>query len=274
MSPASARFHAHRVYDYDRRASKEDPLIEYGLEGLRTGKPVTLYHGTTQLFRSFDMARSRGELNEGYYGNGIFLTPKKRVAELYANANRNIGFTPSIVADLKRKKPAAGRFLEILVEHGDGGWRFALKEAGFWREVPGPGEGHVDLVGFEDYLGVVPNDVSDLAAYIIGSKVMPLGSDTDSVLEELMGRATGAPDYVYDNLDSLGLDSKTYRPKVYTVSVTCSNPLVTKRKAQARNARSKGYDSVFFYGSDLVQGVPEVAVYSPRNVKIRKIEVV
>lgn len=264
------------AYDYDRRVAREtvDPLVEYHLEGLRTGHPVTLYHGTTRLFRSFDMGQSRDELVDSYYGRGIFLTPSKRVAGEYAYANRNIGFSPTIVADLKRRKPAAGRFLEMLVEHGDGGWTRALQDAGFWRENPGPGEGHVDLVGFEDYLGVDPNAVSDLAAYIIGSKVKPLGSETDSVLDELMNSSTGAPDYVYDNLDALGLDSKTYRPKVYTVAVTVSNPLVTKSTSQARKARSKGYDSVFFYGTNLVQGVPEIAVFNPRNVKVRKIEVV
>jgi hypothetical protein len=56
--------------------------------------------------------------------------------------------------------------------------------------------------------------------------------------------------------------------------VTVSNPLVTANKAQASKARSKGFDSVVFYGSDLVDGVPEVAVFSPRNVKVRNIEVI
>lgn len=263
------------AYDYDRRVAKadQDPLAEYHLEGLRTGQPVTLYHGTTRLFRAFDMNRSRGELNEGYYGNGIFLTPSKRVAEMYANANRNIGFPPSIIDDLKRRNAPAGKFLQTLFDHGQDGWEIAWKEAGFWNANPKPGEAQVDWAGYNEYIGVDGNTLQDIADYIIGSKSKPLGLGGGS-LDLFGGGSTGLPDHVYSSLDEVGLDSKTYRPKVYTVAVTCTNPLVTKSKSAARKARSKGYDSVFFFGSDLVQGVPEVAVYSPRNVKVRKIEVV
>lgn len=259
------------AYSYDRRARGPSPIEEYGLQGMLTGAPVTLYHGTTRLFRRFDMSQSRDELVDQFYGKGIFLTPSKRVAAEYANANRNIGFPPSLVGDLKRKNPAAGRFLEILVGKGDEAWELAIREAGFWRENPPPGEGAVDLVGFQDYLGVDPNTVGDVAAYVLGSKVLPLERDSSGL--DLFTPNTGAPDHIYDSLDELGLDSKTYRPKVYTVKVTVSRPLVTKSKAQARSARQKGYDSVVFYGSDLVLGVPEVAVYDPRNVRIQKIEV-
>jgi hypothetical protein len=233
---------------------------------------VVLYHGTTRLFRAFDMSHSRGELVDSYYGKGIFLTPSKRIAELYANANRNIGFPPSIIDDLKRKNGPAGKFLQTLVEHGKDGWEVAWKEAGFWNDNPGPGEPQADWLGFDAYTGVDGNTVQDIADYIIGSKSKPLGGG--GPLDLFGGGSTGLSDYIYNSLDEIGLDSKTYRPKVYTVVVTVNNPLVTKSKSAARKARSKGYDSVFFYGADLVQGVPEVAVYSPRHVKVRKIEVV
>jgi hypothetical protein len=85
---------------------------------------------------------------------------------------------------------------------------------------------------------------------------------------------TGLPDYAYKYLDEIGLDSKTYRPKVYTVTVTVKNPLITANDSAAKAARHKGYDSVVFYGRDLVQGVPEVAVFNPSNVKVKHIEVV
>jgi hypothetical protein len=49
---------------------------------------------------------------------------------------------------------------------------------------------------------------------------------------------------------------------------------VTKSQSAARKARSQGYDSVFYYGTDLVKGIPEVAVFRPQDVKIRRIEVV
>jgi hypothetical protein len=72
----------------------------------------------------------------------------------------------------------------------------------------------------------------------------------------------------------MGLNSKVYRPKVYTVSVTATKLLVTKNKSQASKARAKGFDCVVYHGTDLVGGVPEVAVFDPRAVKVRKVEVI
>jgi len=262
------------VYSYDRRAAARSlDLSHYGLEGLPEGKPTVLYHGTTKLFRRFELARSRDELVDRFYGKGVFLTPSKRVAGQYADANRNIGFDPSIIADLKRKKPNAGWFLQFIYDHGGDVWEPALREAGFWRDDPPPGVGQVDLVGFTEFLGIPdPNSLATIAGYIIGSKEKPLGSD-DSALS-LFNTSTGAPHWLYDELDEIGLNSKVYRPKIYTVVAQVSNTLVTANKAQARGARSKGYDSVIYYGSDLVGGVPEVAVYNPKNVRITKIEIV
>ena len=124
----------------------------------------------------------------------------------------------------------------------------------------------------DEHIGHVdPNTIQDVVEYVIGSKVEPLGSG-DPV--NIFNMSTGLPDWVYKDLDSLGLDSKTYRPKVYTVSVTVHNPLITASKSEARAAKHKGYDSVVFYGSDLVKGVPEVAVFDPNKVRIKHIEVV
>ncbi len=257
------------AYSYGRQAKEKDLLAEWNLEGLRTGAPVMLYHGTTKLFRRFDLSKSREELVNNYYGIGIFLSPSKRVAMAYADANRNIGFDPSIIGDLRRRNPVAGDFLHRVFQEGPDAWDQAVKDYGFWNDNPGPGEGNIDWEGFQKYVGADPNTLSDIADYIIGSKTKPLGSGGDNPLFQ----STGAPSWLYDNLDAVGLNSKVYRPKLYTVVATVSNPLVTKSKGAARKARSQGYDSVFYYGTDLVQGIPEVAVFSPPNVKIRRIEV-
>jgi len=219
------------------------------------------------------MSLSRDELVNRFYGRGIFLTPSKRVAAHYADANRNIGFNPSIIDDLKRKNPNAGRFLESLYKHGKDAWEKFLREEGFWRDDPPPGEGAVDFTGFQKHLGVDPNTLGDIAGYIIGSATKPLGFGEDGALS-LFNQSTGAPEYLYQELDEVGLDSKTYRPKVYTVSVTVENTLITASQSEARRASSQGYDCVVYYGSDLVSGVPEVAVFNPRNVKVKHIEVV
>lgn len=118
------------------------------------------------------------------------------------------------------------------------------------------------------------NTLMDISAHIIGTKYNTRAPDQ---LEELMGvfsPSTGSPDWLYDNLDEVGLDSGVYRPKVYTVVTKVANTLVTASKAEARKARQKGYDSVVFHGADLVGGVPEVAVFDSRKVRILRTEVV
>lgn len=263
------------AYSYDRRSAKTLALSEWNLEGMTEGRPVRLYHGTTRSFRTFSMERSRTELVDNYYGSGIFLTPSKRVAEQYAEANRNIGFDPEILGDLKQRNPNAGAFLQALYDHGKDGWETYWKDHGFWNEDAPSGEPKLDLAGFEKHLGGLdPNTLGDIAGYIIGSKTKPLGMGDDGGTIDIFNMSTGAPDWIYKALDEVGLDSSVYRPKVYTVEVSVENPLVTKSKSQARSARSKGYDSVVYYGSDLVQGVPEVAVFNPRNVRITHVEVV
>lgn len=267
------------LYTYDRRVvAKALDLSDYHLSGLTDGHPVTLYHGTTKLFRHFSVDKSRDELVTKFYGLGIFLTPSKRVAERYAEANRNIGFDPSLIDDLKRRNPNAGKFLQTLYDHGRDGWELYWKANGFMRENPEPGQGALDLEGFAKHIGGLdPNTLGDLAGYIIGSKTKPLDSEADP-LEEFTnifhGAPTGAPDWLYDDLDKIGMDSKVYRPKVYTAVVTVSNTLVTANKSQASKARAKGFEAVVFFGSDLVDGVPEVAVFNPRQVRVKAIEVV
>jgi hypothetical protein len=247
-------------------------LEDWGLEGMLTGKAVPMYHGTTRLFHSFDISQSRAELVNSYYGAGIFLTPSKRVAVQYAEANRNMGFPPSIIDDLKRKNPMGAEFLKTLYDHGMDGWEIFWKEHGFWIENPPAGVGQVDMAAFEAALGVTDSNIfNDVAEYIVGSKVGYNGGDSGN---PLLNSGTGTPGYVYDDLDQLGLNSKVYRPKVYTVSVTVSNPLLTNSQAKARKAKSQGYDSVVYFGPDLVGGVPEVAVFSPKNAKVRRVEVV
>lgn len=238
-------------------------LAHYRLEGLTTGQPVTLYHGTTKMFQRFDLKKSRDELVNDFYGPGIFLSPSKRVAERYAEANRNIGFDPDIIDDMKRKNPNAGAFLQSLFDKGNDAWDIMFESL----DSPYPGD------ALQEHLkGVDPNTLSDIASYILGSKVTPLGGGPDAL--DMFSTRSGAPSYVYDQIDELGLDSKAYRPKVYTVAVKATNPLVTANAGQARNAKKKGFDCVVYHGTRLVDGVPEVAVFDPRLVTIKSIEVV
>lgn len=254
-------------YDYDRRVAKRvfDPA-QYDLEGLLNGDPVTLYHGTTRSFKVFDLNKSRTDLVDRYYGSGIFLTPSKRVAEKYANANRNIGFDPEIIDDLKRVNPKAGAFMQKLYDLGDDAWEEFTPEAlrvapeDLWTAL----QGHVGDVD--------PNTVADVTRFILGSKIKSSMNEDDSL--SLFSQSTGMPGYMYDNLDELGIDSANYRPKVYKVIVKVDKTLVTPSKSLAKSAKSKGYDAVIYHGTDLVGGIPEVAVFNPKNVRIVGVELV
>lgn len=246
----------------------------YGLEGLLRGEPTTLFHGTTASFKVFDLSHSRDELVDQFYGKGIFLTPSKQVAERYANANRNMGLPKSVLSDLKRVNPPAGEFLHALYDMGSDAWEAFARDHGFWDDNPPPGVGMFDTDGLQEYLGVDGNTLMDLSQHILGTKYNSRSRDELEEIMDVFHQSTGSPEWVYSNLDEVGLDSEVYRPKVYTVTATVKNPLVTASKAEARRARQKGYDSVVYYGSDLVGDVPEVAVYDPRKVRILRAEVV
>ncbi len=237
-------------------------LEHWNLQGLVEGRIVLLYHGTTKTFSRFDMNKSRGDLVNKFYGKGIFLSPRKAVAGQYADANRNIGFDPSLVGELKRSNPGAGAFLEALVQKGH-------QKA--WEDL----ETDLDLQNPDDWSaweatlrGVDPNRLSDLAPYILGSKDKPERGGSGLIFDQ----STGAPDWLYNSLDAVGLDSNQYRPKVYTVSVKVENTLVTDKASEAKKARSSGYDCVVYHGSNLVGGVPEVAVFDANKIKILKVE--
>lgn len=249
-----------------RRRNPDINLSHYGLEGLVEGRPTVLYHGTTASFSAFDPRKNRGELVEAYYGKGIFLTPSRRVAERYAEANRNIGLDPSVITDLSRHNRRAGSMLRALYRHGAyDAWDIYAKRHRLLSK-----DGTADFGAIQRHLRLDPNLLMDVSRWIVGTKT-PVAVEED---RSLFGESTGAPSWLYDDLDRLGIDSSKYRPKVYTVSVTVRKPLVTESTAQARRARSRGYDAVVYHGEDLVGDVPEVAVYDPRKVKIIGVEVI
>lgn len=243
-------------------AKSFDPA-HWDLQSLFANQPTTLYHGTTAQFNQFSAQKSRTELVDNYYGAGIFLTPSKDVAEQYARANRNAGFPPSIIQDLKTQH--AKQFVQDLVHHGAQAWERYSREALHL----GPQEDYFEVL-FK-LLGADPNDLADIARYIIGSR-SKVDLEDDSLELLMSGRSSAMPHYMYDTLDSVGINSAKYRPKVYTVSVTAKNILATSSKSQAKQARNKGYDCVVYYGSDLVSGVPEVAVFNANQVHITSVE--
>lgn len=237
-----------------RLASQHTDLLlsYYGLDKILSGEKTTLYHGTTASFRRFDISKSRKKLVNDFYGPGIFLTPKKVVAGKYAYANRNIGLPPEIIRDYQSVDRDGAAWMRTLFERGDGAWDNHRK---LWEKV-----------------GDSAQTISDVADWIIGTKTKRPSSS--SGFQNIFSTSTGMPDYVYEDVDSLGIDGDKYRPKVYTVILSgVKHPLVTDSQAEARKARRAGYDCVVYYGPDLVDDVPEVAVFDASLVRVTKVEV-
>lgn len=228
---------------------------------MANGTPVTLYHGTTADFTEFK-DRSRKELVDQYYGGGLFFTPDKKVAWKYAYADRNMPLPKTVIKDIARANPKAGLALALMFKHGrEDTWDILAKQFGTQ-----------DFTEMQAAIGANLNDLMDLSKYIPGSRVKLFEDDTPDDLSVLMGGGGIRPPF-YSTLDDLGVDSRKYRPKVYTVKVKTTNPLVTDSQSKARSAKSKGYDSVVYYGPQTVSGIAEVAVFNPNAVSIVGVEV-
>lgn len=247
-------------------------LDTYGLRALVRGGEATLFHGTTRSFRRFDSAYIRHELiNQFYKAPGIFLTPKRGVAEEYSTAARNTMIPATVVDDLTRINRGAGEVLGKFVTQGYDVWDGLFEDAvARFPDAESPVAALEMVTG-----GVDTNTLMDIAKYVEGSRAAE-GSTSETTLFDLWGMTpTGTPDHVFTDLESVGLDADPYRPKVYTVEVSgLEQVLVTKSKSEAAQARRNGYDAVVFCGSDLVGGVPEVVVFDPSKVRITKVDVV
>jgi hypothetical protein len=228
------------------------------------GKPVIAYHGTTRLFSKFDMGYARESLVNKYYGAGFFFSSSESVAWMYAEGNRNVGFDEGIVEDLKKKNRRAGELMEALVREGVDAWEGFLEKHGV-----------ESLVDLEGYIKVDPNDVADLAGYVLGSKVVPIGmrDEVEQVFDVLHGGGSrGTPDWIFNVIERLGLSRMRYEPKVYKVELRATNVLVTGDRGKAKKARQNGFDGLVYTGSDLVRGVPELVVYNPSQIRILDIK--
>jgi len=247
-------------------------LDAYGLDDLVRGGSATLYHGTTRSFQRFDSAYIRHNLiNQFYKAPGIFLSPKRRVAVEYSTAARNTMIPASVVDDLTRINRGAGEVLRRLVTEGRDAWDGLFEDA-----VTRFPDAETPAVALEMVTeGVDPNTLMDIAEYVEGSKYGG-GLRAETTLFDLWGMtATGTPDHVFTDMESVGLDADVYRPKVYTVVVSgLDRVLVTKSKPAAARAQKQGYDAVVFCGADLVGDVPEVVVFDPSRVRVTKVEVV
>jgi len=250
-----------------RRGSRS--RASFDIENFVSTGTGVFYHGTTSMFSSFDPAYIRSQANMKV-GSGIYLTPDKYIALGYATGARNAVIPASVVDDLERVNPAAGKMLRLLVQRGN--------EEELWDEIFAlakqsyPNESGIDAV--ERMIGTDTNHLLDISRHVDGSRT---AQRQEASLFSLwgIGGPSGVPWYVYDYIDQLGVDSKVYRPKVYTLLVSgVRNVLVTDSQEMGRRARAQGYDAIVYTGRDVEDGVPEVVVLDPSKVRVVDVEAV
>ena len=239
------------------------PFTQYnGLTNLMKYGWTIGYHGTAADFDQFNLDYARQQLVNEFYGSGFFFVPKESIAWDYAHANRNAGLPVSVIDDIARIKPNFAVFLRLMYENGyEKGWDLYVQRVGLQQ------------LQRTDFLidGVDMNVGYDIYENIEGR----FWENTQPSLHDLFsGSTVGVPDFVYKELDALGVDSNKYKPKVYTVAIRgVKNVLATDSMEEARQARAKGYDAVIYHGERTVRGVPEIAVWDPSKLTIVKKEV-
>ena len=81
-----------QYFNQDGTIKTESPLFKNWFRKSKMvnadGTPMVLYHGTTDSIRQFDLEHPN-RLDSGYLGRAIYLTPRKFLAEIYANIKKS-----------------------------------------------------------------------------------------------------------------------------------------------------------------------------------------
>lgn len=218
------------------------------------GKPTVFYHGSAATFQNFDAARHRSILNSNYQGDAFNFTPSAAVASKYAAAARNQQFRQHdlfAVAD-KVLPPLASRLLKGLVEEGFPTWeKYSTQDMHQLLDT-------CLSAGFD------LNDLVDLSQHVEGSASAWSQEDYNLFADH---HNSDMPDDIKDLAVSLGLTDAVPTPIVMPVYLRCVNTLFTDDRQQAREAQSKGYDSVCYSGEGTVDQEPEWMVFSSHNIR-------
>lgn len=218
------------------------------------GKPITFYHGTAAAFRNFDAARHRSILNNNYQGDAFHFTTSPEVASEYSTAARNQFFRQHDLFEVADKTlpSSAASLLKGLVNEGHATWEKYSEED--MRQ----------LIDTCICSGIDLNDLVDLSQYVEGSASKQAVEDYNLFAQY---HESDMPEYIVDIAVSLGLADAVPTPIVMPVYLRCENTLYTNDREQAREAHSKGYDSVCYSGEDTVDQEPEWLVFSSQNIR-------
>lgn len=240
---------------------------------LHSGKPITVYHGTTSDFKDFESKHMREELlnHPNRVGNGFFFSVSKKTAERYADSNRNSVITYGEVFPLL-KKSLPSEVYQYAVHLYHHGWDGKLTEMMMEKAPSGMTRGQ-----YLDTLGIDMNDVVDLVNSIEGSHGMnkAQADALGEILSFFSGSSSSGREGVGDLLRNIGIDPTPILPKVLTCIVRADNVKLVHDIGEAKVAQGEGYDAIVWAGGgDLVNGDPEVVVYDARNIRVTKIEII
>lgn len=222
------------------------------------GKPLVVYHGTNRAFDAFDPQRQRTVRNEQFQGDGFFFTEDPDTAALYADAGANQSFDrETLVREMRQKHPGVlSDLLVNLIDHGRAkGWDLTQQQYGFpdrfdqWPEE------------MQEY----GNDINEIAEWVEGSHFNDDDEPRDDTLNILMGGRSGMPDWVADTAVKLGLTPPSV--SIIPVYLKAENVLRTDDPDEAKTARARGYDAVYYTGPERVGESPEWIVFEPSQIK-------
>ena len=243
-------------------------------EFLHSGKPITVYHGTTSDFEKFDGSYMREELlnQPQYVGKGFFFTLSYSVAEKYADSNRNsIIQYDEVFPLLKAHLPS--ELVEYASHYYHYGWDDDLNE--LLRDRKSDNQTRADYI---DSFGV---DINTLFHDIVDSIKGSYSSthrqrDTmNDVFNMFSQSSSSGRGYIAEDLESLGINADSLRPKVLTCVVRANNVKLVKDLKEAKSARREGYDAMVWVGggNTHVGDEPEVVIFDPKNIRVVKKEV-
>ena len=263
-------------FNYERKDHPE-PVSFYNkelTEFLHSGNPITVYHGTTSDFKTFDAKYMREELLNlpQFIGTGFFFTVSKATAHTYADSGRNSAISyDEVFPLLKEGLPSeVYQYADHLYHHG---WDDKLTDMMMEKAPSGMTRGE-----YLDSIGIDMNDVVDVVDAINGSHGMSQAQvdARDAIFSIFSGSSSSGRGGVAYSLESLGINPDPILPKVLTCKVRANNVKLVRDLKEAKSARSEGYDAIIWYdvdGGQLVNDEPEVVIFDANNIRVTDIEV-
>lgn len=221
------------------------------------GRPRPFYHGSAYPFDAFSDSAHRSVLNNQYQGDGFHFSEDPVVASRYAEASRNQLINRDVIIELVNATLpdyAAQVFCDVVLHGYAKAWD--IPEEDIRHILDSSAADNVDL-----------NDLLDIAEYVEGTNYhagRPRQFDAGMIFG---GNPVYLPEHIRANAVAFGLQDALPNAYVIEAYLKTESLLVTDDREQARLARENGYDGVYYSGAGTVGEQPELAVFSPHQIK-------